>query len=122
MVVPTTSLLEHIADVEGDKGLENNSYGATYADEFLPLGGTKNDPVMIDGRLIGLEDENAPDRPSATLLIYLCALCSSLTSVLLGYGERVKCAEVLGIVASIYSSSNAPRAAFRRRALCPGKA
>lgn len=33
------------------------------------------------------QDKADPDRLSATTLIYLCALCSSLTSVLLGYGE-----------------------------------
>ena len=34
------------------------------------------------------EEEVDPTRISATTLIYLCALCSSLTSVLLGYGKR----------------------------------
>lgn len=88
--VATSSLLPEV----GATATDSNSYGATYfpyggdADEFLPLEGTKNDRLMLDGQLMGLEDEDDPDRPPATSLIYLCALSSSLTSVLLGYGKR----------------------------------
>lgn len=88
--VATSSLLPE----DGITAADSNSYGATYfpyggdADEFLPLEGTKNDRSMLDGQLMELEHEDDPNRPSATSLIYLCALSSSLTSVLLGYGKR----------------------------------
>lgn len=64
--------------------------GSTPVDnQFLPLSGGDDlglwNPDDYDTA------EVDPNRPSANTLIYLCALCSSLTSVLLGYGERKLC-------------------------------
>lgn len=69
------------------------SYGAfvPVVDEFLPLGGGGGDDALWShGHVVSMDGADMqdadPKRPSATKLIYLCALCSSLTSVLLGYG------------------------------------
>lgn len=72
----------------------SSSYGAfvPVVDRFLPLGGGSGDDVeWSDGRVVfsdDIEEDYDANRPSAATLIYLCALCSSLTSVLLGYGKR----------------------------------
>lgn len=96
--VATSALLEPRQDNEGFS--PSPSYGAfvPVADNFLPLGGGgDHDNEWGDvGRVYATdmteeeEEEVDPDRISATTLIYLCALCSSLTSVLLGYGKRNK--------------------------------
>lgn len=86
VAVPTTSLLDDPKSRGAPAGdVPQHAYGAfvPVVDEFLPLGGGGKDDLewsMAD-------EEIDPNRPSATSLIYLCALCSSLTSVLLGYGE-----------------------------------
>lgn len=80
------ALLE--AEDSGDGMANFDSYGAVEADDFLPLAGdVTNDDHWPD--LYELEDDaEESTRISATTLIYLCAISSSLTSVLLGYGER----------------------------------
>lgn len=93
MAVPTSSLLDSAAqDEEGISPSQNYGAFVPVLGEFLPLGGGSNDAgVWADGRIVlgdGLESEADANRPSALTLIYLCALCSSLTSVLLGYGEE----------------------------------
>lgn len=90
MAVPTSSLLDGAPD--DDEISSSHNYGAfvPVMGEFLPLGGGGGAGVWADGRIVtgdGYESEVDSNRPSATTLIYLCALCSSLTSVLLGYGE-----------------------------------
>lgn len=96
--VPTSSLLEPRQQQDNNEGFSPSpSYGAfvPVADNFLPLGGGgEHDNEWGEvGRVYATEmdeeeEELDPDRISATALIYLCALCSSLTSVLLGYGKR----------------------------------
>lgn len=93
--VSTSSLLPKDAGGAGDDNDEespiHDNYGAfvPVADEFLPLGGDDSEG-WPDGHVTfaELEDEVDENRPPATTLIYLCALCSSLTSVLLGYGKH----------------------------------
>lgn len=95
--VPTSSLLEPRQQDSNNEGFSPSpSYGAfvPVPDNFLPLGGGgAHDNEWGDvGRVYASEmdddlEELDPDRISATSLIYLCALCSSLTSVLLGYGK-----------------------------------
>eukprot|EP00903_Cladosiphon_okamuranus_P016207 g14955.t1 len=100
--VPTSTLLEPHQDSAGFTLSPNPGYGAFVpVDEFFPLGGG------VDGGDWGEEgrvypndltkDRDDPTRISATTLIYLCALCSSLTSVLLGYDVGVMSAAILDI-------------------------
>ncbi|CAB1108945.1 unnamed protein product [Ectocarpus sp. CCAP 1310/34] len=92
--VPTSTLLQPAQDQEGFS--PSPSYGAfvPVTDEFLPLGGGDENAWGQVGRVYASEmseeeeeEDVDPGRISATALIYLCALCSSLTSVLLGYGK-----------------------------------
>lgn len=85
VAVPTSTLLEPKPDSDGHS--PTLSYGAfvPVVDEFLPLGGSGSDDLVLRD---GFDDDADQNRPSATTLIYLCALSSSLTSVLLGYGEE----------------------------------
>ncbi|CAM9643191.1 unnamed protein product [Ectocarpus fasciculatus] len=101
--VPTSTLLQPGQDHEGFS--PSPSYGAfvPVTDEFLPLGGGDENAWGQVGRVYASEmseeeeEDVDPGRISATTLIYLCALCSSLTSVLLGYDVGVMSAAILDI-------------------------
>lgn len=78
------------------------SYGSLgrMADDFLPLSGGEFDVPWAESEQYPSEDTaetRDPNRPSANTLIYLCALCSSLTSVLLGYGKLMKLTRLLTV-------------------------
>lgn len=76
---------------ENNNDIDGNNYGSMGAqadNQFLPLsGGDEFELWDPDQYLSEGTAKVDPNRPSAMTLIYLCALCSSLTSVLLGYGE-----------------------------------
>lgn len=84
-------------DIDGDNNRNGNTYdygsmGMPEDNEFLPLSGGDEFTVWASEQYAAEGTaEVDPNRPSATTLIYLCALCSSLTSVLLGYGTSNSC-------------------------------
>lgn len=74
------------AEKEQSLAMDYGSLGRVVND-FLPLsGGEYEEPWMSEQYPSEATSEKYTNRPSANTLIYLCALCSSLTSVLLGYG------------------------------------
>lgn len=85
------NLLHPEKQLEEDNDVEHaNNYGSMGAqadNQFLPLSGGDDVELWDPDQYIGTAEVD-PNRPSARTLIYLCALCSSLTSVLLGYGEQ----------------------------------
>lgn len=77
---PDTRVVDH------SSAMDYGSLGPV-VDDFLPLSGGEDEELWLSDQYPSESTgEKDPNRTSARTLIYLCALCSSLTSVLLGYG------------------------------------